>query len=279
MAFVQSSPSLFLQPYIMSYWAYQGAANTLLEDYTYPDGCQEVIFNIETEVLKQDSNGILSKNPAIEIIGQLTKPYMISAYGSQLYFGVRFHPHGFSSFSRTSIEDLKDQNIDAREIFSDDIVSFLEHCKSLDSFTHFVQYANRYFLKKSFDIATRLESYKLVSACIKTLQTTHHDLSIADLCKHYSVSQRWLQVQFKNYIGISPKTLQKIFRFNSGIHLLNGREQQLTDVAMESGYYDQAHFNREFKALSGVTPRAYRDRAHPINQHFLHTTKSRPTPD
>ncbi len=37
MAFLQARPSLGLRPYIMSYWAYQGQADRLLEDYTYPD--------------------------------------------------------------------------------------------------------------------------------------------------------------------------------------------------------------------------------------------------
>ena len=269
MAFLQARPSLGLRPHIMSYWAFQGQADSVLKDYTYPDGCPEIIFNIGTDVLKQDVDGGFFENPAIEVIGQLTRPYRVRARGNQLYFGVRFHPHGLSAFSPVSIGELNNQNVDARDVFSTDIQCLLDHCRSLDTFSHFVRQADHYFAQRAVDSTTQREPYNLVKACIHTLQSTHHAFSISDLCKHYSVSTRWLQIQFKNHVGVSPKTLQKILRFQSCLRLLNNNTVPLISVATDGGYYDQAHFNREFKAFSGVAPKLYQERTHPINQHFL----------
>jgi AraC-like DNA-binding protein len=72
-------------------------------------------------------------------------------------------------------------------------------------------------------------------------------------------SRRLVTERFRHQFGVSPKRYARIVRFRRTLSLLDrvGRDRALADVAMECGYYDQSHFNRDFTALAGCTPSAF----------------------
>ena len=64
-------------------------------------------------------------------------------------------------------------------------------------------------------------------------------------------------------IGISPKQLGKVIRLQTALQLLLNRESEsLTAIAYESEYYDQAHFIKDFKEFTGVTPKDFLEDRH-----------------
>ena len=70
-------------------------------------------------------------------------------------------------------------------------------------------------------------------------------------------SRRRLVATVHRELALAAKPLARLLRFERAVeHLRAG--SGLTDVALDSGYYDQAHFNRDFKAFAGVTPTRYR---------------------
>ena len=72
------------------------------------------------------------------------------------------------------------------------------------------------------------------------------------------ISFRQIERQFKHYIGVSPKYYQRILRVNRVLQQLRlSPESNLTEIAYQQGYSDQAHMSREFKAFNHMTPREY----------------------
>jgi AraC-like DNA-binding protein len=73
-------------------------------------------------------------------------------------------------------------------------------------------------------------------------------------------SRRVVTARFRSQFGVSPKTYARIVRFRRALRLLGraGHDRTLADVAMDCGYYDQSHFTRDFVALAGCTPSAFR---------------------
>ena len=69
-------------------------------------------------------------------------------------------------------------------------------------------------------------------------------------------SQRYLIERFRDLVGVPPKTIARILRFDRAANILlrSRGEVRLAELAYECGYHDQAHFNREFRALAGGTP-------------------------
>ena len=88
-------------------------------------------------------------------------------------------------------------------------------------------------------------------------QRLHEDVAIGALAAELGWSRRRLAATVHRELGMAPKPLARLLRFERAVeHLRAG--SGLTDVALDSGYYDQAHFNRDFKAFAGVTPTRYR---------------------
>jgi AraC-like DNA-binding protein len=81
---------------------------------------------------------------------------------------------------------------------------------------------------------------------------------VAALSGELGWSRRRLGDAFRDQIGLPPKLLARILRFERVVARLRDEDpQRWTDVAYQAGYYDQAHFNREFRAFAGVTPTAF----------------------
>ncbi len=79
------------------------------------------------------------------------------------------------------------------------------------------------------------------------------------LGKELCLSSRGLRKLFNRSLGISPKYFANLMRFNRAARRINSDpETSLTAIALDHGYYDQAHFIREFRKFSGITPNEYR---------------------
>lgn len=82
------------------------------------------------------------------------------------------------------------------------------------------------------------------------------DVEVARVARMLAISERQLERRFRARVGISPKRLASLRRFERGAQLA-AASLSLTRAAVEAGYYDQPHFNREFRRFTGMTPSAW----------------------
>jgi AraC-like DNA-binding protein len=117
------------------------------------------------------------------------------------------------------------------------------------------------FARLDAELARRLEAapapHPAVRAAYDRLAATRGAIPVGVLAEEIGWSRRHLAARFREDVGVSPKALARLLRFEHALELLGARERtpgSLADVAYASGYYDQAHFNRDFRAFAGVTP-------------------------
>ncbi|WP_267887239.1 helix-turn-helix domain-containing protein [Streptomyces sp. WM6372] len=83
-------------------------------------------------------------------------------------------------------------------------------------------------------------------------------LPVGELAVRTGRGRRRLEYLFREQIGLTPKTAARVLRFQRALWLVNHGGRPLADVAAACGFSDQAHMNREFRAMSGRSPRRFR---------------------
>jgi AraC-like DNA-binding protein len=93
----------------------------------------------------------------------------------------------------------------------------------------------------------------------RLLRRTHGAIRVGALAEEVGVTRRYLETRFGEQIGLPPKTMARLLRFERAVRLLTGTPgRPLPCIAATCGYADQAHFNRDFRRLAGCTPTGLR---------------------
>jgi AraC-like DNA-binding protein len=94
-----------------------------------------------------------------------------------------------------------------------------------------------------------------VGAAWDRIEQSGGALAVEDLVEEIGYSRKHLAAAFKEHVGMPPKAMARLVRFQRALAALrSGRQQDLAQLALDLGYYDQAHFTREFRDFSGLTP-------------------------
>jgi len=94
---------------------------------------------------------------------------------------------------------------------------------------------------------------KLVLTALQKIEAGNGTIKMKDLASSLYISQDAFEKRFRKAVGAPAKQFSSIVRMNSLIHKKR-KSQTLTDTAFDAGYFDQPHFNKDFKLFTGQTP-------------------------
>jgi AraC-like DNA-binding protein len=98
----------------------------------------------------------------------------------------------------------------------------------------------------------------LVGAVVASMHDMPPDTRVEQLCAEHHVAPRTLQRLFRRYVGVSPKWVLKRLRIHQAVeHLAAGPNRPWTELALQLGYYDHAHFIRDFRLVTERSPAEY----------------------
>jgi AraC-like DNA-binding protein len=200
-----------------------------------------------------DGNRIIQ--PKSFVFGQLSRPLEIEPTGETSIFSVRFHPDGFLPFSTIPIREMENTAVSLLKLFGEqgqeietkmsEAGATAERIKLIEAFLFSRLTDNRYV-------------DNIIKSVVETIVTANGQLSIDELSKQSRINRRKLERKFSSAIGLSPKQLSKTIRLQATLKmLLSKRFTSLTALAYESEYYDQAHFIKDFKEMTGFTPKDF----------------------
>jgi transcriptional regulator GlxA family with amidase domain len=97
----------------------------------------------------------------------------------------------------------------------------------------------------------------IISPSLAYINRVNGQLAMPRLAEAVSLGQRQLERLYQEQVGLSPKKMAQLRRVRQARTALKQAIHSLTDIAYQCGFYDQAHFIREFKGVTGLTPGAY----------------------
>jgi AraC-like DNA-binding protein len=250
-------PPSSLESIIKCYWTlevpHQKKAQRQL---IIPDGCIEMIFILGDDVKRYTVDDQFIIQPRELVLGQITEPFYIEPIGYVNTFAVRFYPFGFANFLQTSIRELSNKETPLAILFGEK--SSYELGQKMVKAAHTqerIEIIEAFLLDK---LSEKTTIDNIVKTTIDAMLETKGSTSIQTVLKDDLSKRRQLEREFMKKVGLSPKQLGKVIRLQAALKmLLNQPSESFTKIAYESAYYDQAHFNKDFKEFTGTTPKEF----------------------
>lgn len=195
-------------------------------------------------------------NPLIHVSGihQYEQPIYSHMHGTDRNggFAIVFQPQVFFNLFNIKSSDLFKFTVDGNIVFGREIYSLWEELQAFNDIKDMIQLAETYLLVYAKRAPSRLDRINYI---ISYMDNSHGFASVSQICKLFNITQRSLDRNFIDEIGISPKELLNIFRINYAIKLISKNPDiDLTQISYLSGYYDQSHFIKEIRKVAGLPP-------------------------
>ena len=257
-------PCLPLQNYIESFHVVENTGNQTIrhQQRVTPNGCFEINFNLGAKIYRRESNGKNQLHPEFCIGSRVTKQYFLSRKGDIKILGIRFYPWGITPFLKIKASEISDNIFSLEEVFGNEIKTLQEQVLNANSISDAICAIEAHLIKKMYDID---KDDKIVTDAIKTIYTSKGHIGLQSLLLRYNISERRLQQRFQSAVGMNPKLYSRLVRFQNSLNQLKNCEMSLTTVTYLCNYFDQAHFIRDFKYFSGITPKKYLQEKHPLD--------------
>jgi AraC-like DNA-binding protein len=269
-------PPAHLEPFVDCIWllaAPKGDEDPEPE-IVLPDGKTELIVHFGDAFLKLEGD-TYQRQARVLMSGQLTERIMLKPTGEIGVVSIRFKAAGAARFFDVPYEALVDRVVDFADFepaFAAAIHERIARCGSHDErlATMIAMLEERLTQESREDIFVR-------QAC-QHIARSEGGYSARDLVKLIGYSERQLERKFKKQVGIAPKILSRIARFQKFLAMAKATGTlTLADAAAACGYYDQSHFIRDFTKFSGVSPMKYLNGPHVMSDHLI-TPTDPPTP-
>jgi AraC-like DNA-binding protein len=169
--------------------------------------------------------------------------------------GVRFKPGGAFPFFAEPIQEFSNFVIDMDAVWGRRIAEIRERLLTEPTRAGRFQLLEKILYRQ---LQKAQSSERFIAYAVQQLLQTRGLSSTKNLSEEIGVSQKHLIHKFKHEVGVTPKQFGRVLKLQAVLKQIEPRSDlNWSDIALQANYYDQAHFNRDFRRFSGLTPAAY----------------------
>jgi AraC-like DNA-binding protein len=249
MEYRERKPQPPLSSFVECFWTLESDVPSTESERIFPDGCVELILNFGAQFSQHD-DGKLKLQPRSFLVGQMTGPILISPSGPVQLLAIRFHPGGTLPFLSVPLHEITDQVVDLGGL-SSKLERELLRVTSIASSLHEKTAAVEKCLTAQL-LNGDQDSWLMTLAA--RIVETGGVVSVDQLASDAGVSSRQLERRFLREVGLGPKLLGRIIRFQQVFRAVEQSNSAWAGIAAECGYYDQAHLIRDFNQFARQTP-------------------------
>jgi AraC-like DNA-binding protein len=260
-----------LLPHIASFWLFESSFGIPSADRRtiVPDGRAKIIIPYRNSLCAVvDAKPMNVKEHQIFLAGIQNKPTTIGSTTADTgTIGVELTPKGLYHFFNLSMHEITNRLVSFEDLFGAWGARLQNRLGSIENRREkisFLQNALIDLLQKN------TKDYSLLDHTIDRITGSHGLITMQELAAQIGYTKRYLDMLFKEHIGVSPKSLASIMRFQK-FYQLWAQEKSPTFIFrndLYSYYYDQSHFIKEFKRFSGFAPQKYSEIANEFGRAF-----------
>lgn len=194
--------------------------------------------------------------PAALLHGVVTRRFAVTLRGAGRVFGVKFRPGGFGAFTGDDVARWTDRVVALSGVLGPECYELLRRVLAEDRDEDRAGVVDGFLAART--PARRDPRYARLLDVVREMLDDPGLTSVQQVVERSGLSQRTLQRMFRRYVGVGPKWVLQRFRLHDAVVMLDSAEPpDLSSLAVELGWFDQAHFSRDFADLVGVPPATY----------------------
>jgi AraC-like DNA-binding protein len=208
-----------------------------------------------SETLPHPSIHLTVEPDSAAIVGIVTSKFSRLLQDEGWVFGIKFNPGAFYPFVQRPVSAYTEQNVPLSETFGVAGLCYQTAVRAATSDEERVALAEAFLAGFSpvYD-----ENVALVRRIIESISAERTITKVDHLVSRFKLNKRALQRLFSHYVGVSPKWVIQRYRLHEATEqVAAGESVEWSKLAVDLGYFDQAHFIKDFKAMVGVTPAEY----------------------
>lgn len=238
---VRRAPGRVCSAHIDWYW---------IVEWSVPDGEER-----EQKILPYPSVHLVLERRASAVFGVVTGTFTRALKGTGRAFGVKFRPGAFGPFLGDAVASITDRSIPIERIFDIDVVALEDDVLDAGDVDGMVDRFEAFMVERLPEVD---DDVVLVRSILTYIDDDDSVMTADDVATRFHLHPRKLQRLFHRHVGVGPKWIVTRKRIHEAAERLRtGKGVDLAALAVDLGYYDQAHFIRDFRTLVGTTPERY----------------------
>ncbi|HWK28150.1 MAG TPA: AraC family transcriptional regulator [Solirubrobacter sp.] len=246
---VHGAPDPRLAAWVLGYCAYDERTGSFTRRRELPGEHVVAIVNLGAPV--RVTLGGTSAAPALGFVSGLCDTYAVTeTAGAQRGVQIDFTPVGAHVLTRVPAHELAGRVVDLEALFGAAGVRLHEALACAPGWAPRFELLDAFLLARLDDALSPVPS---VTRALARLRASGGAVRVEALAGELGCSRRHLSARFREQVGVSPKLLARILRFQRALALA-GTGPGWAEIAARCGYYDQAHMVRDFVQFSGSPP-------------------------
>jgi AraC-like DNA-binding protein len=268
MTFLQYSPGPPLSAFVEVFWFSNGHVPSHAKERLLPTGTLELVINLREDQVRVYDGEETSRCQTLRgavVCGPHSGFFVIDTAEQESVVGIHFRPGGAFPFLHLTAGELLDAHVSLETLWGTGAATLRD--RLLEAPTPDLMF--RILEQTLLDMADRpLVRHPAVSFALDQFQRGPFQRSVSDLVVRSGLCHRRFIRVFTEEVGLTPKLFARIQRFQQVLQLIEtGAKVNWSNLAATCGYYDQAHFIRDFRIFSGINPTEYLAQRTPHRNH------------
>lgn len=255
MIYIERPPAAPLDQSIRSLWYSQAPDSFSGRERILPSGCIQVIVNLARDFLSDCDQGPVRTLPPSLIVGASTVFEIVDRSDMAELIGIVFRPGGFAPFVRDVADAFSNRRVSLEDVWGSKALRLRDRLRETATPKARLDLLEA-LLRQSFaGGATRDRS---VDFALRRFAASPAIATVQNVAEQTGLSPRRFSQVFREQVGLTPKVWCRVQRFQRAVRQLHaGVDVAWAELALDCGYYDQAHFANEFRAFSGIDATTY----------------------